>query len=227
MSAQIQNPELVSEYLQINDEVLFNKKNKVYFFVKRLLDIVLSLFALLVLLPFLVILAILIRVESPGNPVFTQTRVGKNGKEFKMYKFRSMCVDAEEKKKDLQRLNEEEGPVFKIREDPRITKIGKFIRKFSIDELLQLINILKGEMSIIGPRPALPEEVKEYNDFARLRLMVKPGLSCYWQIMGRSDIGFYEWMQLDVKYINEMSLWTDFKITVLTFPVVLFGKGAY
>ena len=175
----------------------------------------------------MVILAILIRIESPGNPVFTQTRVGKNGKEFKMYKFRSMCVDAEEKKKDLQRLNEEEGPVFKIREDPRITKIGKFIRKFSIDELLQLINILKGEMSIIGPRPALPEEVKEYNDFARLRLMVKPGLSCYWQIMGRSDIGFYEWMQLDVKYINEMSLWTDFKITVLTFPVVLFGKGAY
>ena len=133
-----------------------------------------------------------------------------------MYKFRSMCIDAEEKLKKLKHKNETEGPTFKMQEDPRITKVGHFIRKYSIDELLQLVNILKGDMSIIGPRPALPREVAEYGEFDKLRLLVKPGLSCYWQVSGRSNIPFDEWMKLDVKYIKEMSLLTDIKIILLT-----------
>ena len=168
-----------------------------------------------------------IKLESPGPAVFVQKRVGVNGKEFNMYKFRSMCMDAEEKLKKIQHKNETEGPTFKMQEDPRITKVGHFIRKYSIDELLQLVNILKGDMSIIGPRPALPREVAQYGEFDKLRLLVKPGLSCYWQISGRSDIPFDEWMKLDVKYIREMNLLTDIKIILLTFPAVIKGDGAY
>ena len=186
-----------------------------------------SAFALVVLSPILLITALAIKLESPGPAVFVQKRVGTNGKEFNMYKFRSMCIDAEEKLKKLKHKNETEGPTFKMQEDPRITKVGHFIRKYSIDELLQLVNILKGDMSIIGPRPALPREVAEYGEFDKLRLLVKPGLSCYWQVSGRSNIPFDEWMKLDVKYIKEMSLLTDIKIILLTFPAVFKGDGAY
>ena len=175
----------------------------------------------------MLITALAIKLESPGPAVFVQKRVGTNGKEFNMYKFRSMCIDAEEKLKKLKHKNETEGPTFKMQEDPRITKVGHFIRKYSIDELLQLVNILKGDMSIIGPRPALPREVAEYGEFDKLRLLVKPGLSCYWQVSGRSNIPFDEWMKLDVKYIKEMSLLTDIKIILLTFPAVFKGDGAY
>lgn len=198
-----------------------------YLFIKRVIDIICSLAAIIVLSPIMIITALAIVIESPGNPIFAQERVGKDGKLFKMYKFRSMCLDAEKKLKKLQKKNEADGPVFKIKDDPRITKVGHFIRKFSIDELMQLFNILKGDMSIIGPRPALPNEVAEYDEFAKLRLKVKPGLSCYWQVSGRSNIGFEEWMQLDVKYINEMSLFTDIKIILLTIPAILKGDGAY
>lgn len=198
-----------------------------YLFIKRLIDIVCSLLAIVVLSPIMIITAIAIVIESPGNPIFSQERVGRNGKLFKMYKFRSMCPDAEKKLQKLQKKNEADGPVFKIKDDPRITKIGHFIRKYSIDELMQLFNILKGDMTIIGPRPALPNEVKEYDDFAKLRLRVKPGLSCYWQISGRSNLSFDQWMQLDVKYIKEMSLFTDIKILFLTIPAILKGDGAY
>lgn len=198
-----------------------------YLFIKRVIDIICSLAAIIVLSPIMIITALAIVIESPGNPIFAQERVGKDGKLFKMYKFRSMCLDAEKKLKKLQKKNEADGPVFKIKDDPRITKVGHFIRKFSIDELMQLFNILKGDMSIIGPRPALPNEVAEYDEFAKLRLKVKPGLSCYWQVSGRSNIGFEEWMQLDVKYINEMSLLTDIKIILLTIPAILKGDGAY
>ena len=191
------------------------------------MDIVCSAFALIVLSPILLITALAIKLESPGPAVFVQKRVGVNGKEFNMYKFRSMCMDAEEKLKKIQHKNETEGPTFKMQEDPRITKVGHFIRKYSIDELLQLVNILKGDMSIIGPRPALPREVAQYGEFDKLRLLVKPGLSCYWQISGRSDIPFDEWMKLDVKYIREMNLLTDIKIILLTFPAVIKGDGAY
>lgn len=201
--------------------------SKAYLFIKRTSDIICSLSAIIVLSPIMLLTALAIFIESPGNPIFAQERVGRNGKLFKMYKFRSMCIDAEKKLKKLKEKNEADGPVFKIKNDPRITHVGHFIRKFSIDELMQLFNILKGDMSVVGPRPALPNEVKQYNDFAKLRLNVKPGLSCYWQIGGRSNIGFDEWMKLDVKYIEDMSLLTDIKIILLTIPAILKGDGAY
>lgn len=197
-----------------------------YAFVKRAFDIASSLCAMVVLSPIFLITAIAIKIEDKGPVVFTQDRVGKDGKVFKMYKFRSMYVDAEERLKYLGEQNEADGPVFKIKNDPRITRVGRFIRKYSIDELMQLVNVFKGDMSVVGPRPALPREVAEYDDFAKQRLLVKPGLSCYWQVSGRSNIGFDEWMKLDVKYINEMSVWTDLKIILLTIPAVLKGEGA-
>ena len=200
---------------------------KGYCKVKRAFDVVSSLCAMVVLSPVFLVTAIAIKCEDPKGPVvFSQDRVGKDGKIFRMYKFRSMYVDAEERLKELQDLNEADGPVFKIKNDPRITKVGHFIRKYSIDELMQLVNVFKGDMSVVGPRPALPNEVAQYDDLAKQRLAVKPGLSCYWQVSGRSNLSFEEWMQLDVKYINEMSVWTDIKIIALTVPAVLKGEGA-
>lgn len=217
----------MNEFEELRKKYNIKLPGKGYFFVKRIMDVILSFIALVVLSPVLLITALAIKIESPGPVVFVQKRVGMNGKEFDMYKFRSMCMDAEEKLKKLQHKNETEGPTFKMQEDPRITKVGHFIRKYSVDELLQLVNILKGDMSIIGPRPAIPREVVQYGEFDKLRLLVKPGLSCYWQISGRSDIPFDEWMKLDVKYIKEMSLLTDIKIILLTFPAVIKGDGAY
>ena len=199
---------------------------KGYFFVKRVFDIVSSLCAMIVLSPVFIITALAIKIEDRGPVVFSQDRVGKDGKTFKMYKFRSMYTDAEDRLEELEDQNEADGPVFKIKDDPRITRVGHFIRKYSIDELMQLVNVFKGDMSVVGPRPALPREVEEYDDFAKQRLVVKPGLSCYWQISGRSNIGFEEWMELDVKYIKEMSILTDIKIILLTIPAVLKGEGA-
>ena len=202
-------------------------RRKCYYKIKRAFDIASSLCAMVVLSPVFLATAIAIKCEDPKGPViFAQDRVGKDGKIFKMYKFRSMYVDAEERLKELQALNEADGPVFKIKNDTRITKVGHFIRKYSIDELMQLVNVFKGDMSVVGPRPALPREVEQYDDLAKQRLTVKPGLSCYWQVSGRSKLGFDEWMQLDVKYINEMSMWTDIKIIALTIPAVLKGDGA-
>lgn len=217
----------MNEFEKLREKYNIKLPGKGYLFVKRVMDIVCSALALIVLSPILLITALAIKLESPGPVVFVQKRVGINGKEFNMYKFRSMCMDAEEKLKNLQHKNETEGPTFKMQKDPRITKVGHFIRKYSIDELLQLVNILKGDMSIIGPRPAIQREVAQYGEFDKLRLLVKPGLSCYWQVSGRSDIPFDEWMKLDVKYIKEMSLLTDIKIILLTFPAVLKGDGAY
>ena len=181
---------------------------------------------MVLLSPVFLATAIAIKLEDGGPVVFVQYRIGKNGIPFKMYKFRSMCLDAEKKLKELEEKNEADGPVFKIKDDPRITKVGKFIRKYSIDELMQLVNVFKGDMSVVGPRPALPNEVAEYDTYAMQRLQVKPGLSCYWQISGRSNLGFEEWMQLDMKYIHNMSLLTDAKIILLTVPAVLKGNGA-
>jgi lipopolysaccharide/colanic/teichoic acid biosynthesis glycosyltransferase len=198
-----------------------------YFFAKRAFDVVASGAAMVVLSPIFLATAIAIKCEDPkGKVVFSQNRVGKDGTVFRMYKFRSMYADAEERLKELKSQNEADGPVFKMKNDPRITKVGHFIRKYSIDELMQLVNVFKGDMSVIGPRPALPNEVAEYDAYAKQRLLVKPGLSCYWQVSGRSNIGFDEWMELDVKYINEMSLLTDAKIVLLTIPAVLKGDGA-
>lgn len=151
-----------------------------------------------------------------------QKRVGVNGKEFNMYKFGSMVVNAEKLKEKLKNKNEMSGPMFKIKDDPRITKIGKFIRKTSIDELPQLVNVLKGEMSLVGPRPSLPSEVKEFKSWMLRRLDVKPGITCYWQVMGRNRIGFEDWMKLDVKYVEDRSFWLDIKLIFNTF-FVLFG----
>lgn len=200
---------------------------KGYLFLKRAGDMVLSLAALVLLSPVLLVIALAIRLDSKGPAIYTQMRIGKNGKPFKMYKFRSMCVDAEKRLSEIRHLNEVDGPVFKIAKDPRITKVGRFIRKVSIDELPQLMNILKGEMSIVGPRPPLPNEVKQYTLYHRQRLNVVPGLTCYWQIGGRSNMSFEQWVALDLKYIRERSVWVDLKIILRTVPVVLFGKGAY
>jgi len=212
--------------LKVKDLEFTVEKRKGYFFAKRIFDIVSSGCAV-VLSPVFLLTAAAIKLEdSKGPVVFSQIRVGKDGEPFKMYKFRSMYVDAEERLKELQDQNEADGPVFKIKNDPRITKVGRFIRKYSIDELMQLVNVFKGDMSVIGPRPALPKEVEEYDAFAKKRLTVKPGLSCYWQVSGRSNIGFDEWMHLDVKYIEEMSMLTDIKIVLKTIPAVLKGDGA-
>lgn len=208
-------------------DIKFNLNKPLYFFFKRAMDIICSGMAIIVLSPVLLIIALAVKIESKGPIVFCQQRIGKDGKAFNMYKFRSMCVNAEKILKNLECENEADGPVFKMKHDPRITKVGAFIRKYSLDELMQLFNILKGDMTIVGPRPALPNEVEEYDDFARNRLKVTPGLTCYWQVMGRSDISFEEWMRLDVKYIKEMNLWLDIKLILLTIPAVLRGDGAY
>ena len=161
-----------------------------------------------------------------AGPIFSQERVGRNGKLFRLYKFRSMCPNAEAKLDELLEQNEMDGPVFKIKDDPRITRVGKFIRKTSLDELPQLWNILKGDMSIVGPRPALPREVEQYGEYEKQRLYVTPGLSCYWQVAPhRNDLTFEEWMDLDVKYVKERGFWVDWKIIFKTFKVCLLGHG--
>lgn len=194
---------------------------------RRLQDIVLSILAIAVLWPFLLLIALIIVIDSPGaSPIFSQTRIGRNGKEFTFYKFRSMIPDAEDKLGELLPKNEMSGPVFKIKEDPRITRVGRVIRKCGIDELPQLVNILRGDMSIVGPRPALPREVAQYDAYAMQRLIVTPGLTCYWQIQpNRNQLTFDEWLELDLKYIRERSFLTDWKIIFATFATVIRMTG--
>jgi exopolysaccharide biosynthesis polyprenyl glycosylphosphotransferase len=193
---------------------------------KRLMDFAISLVALIVLSPLFLMVALLIKLTSAGPVLFSQERVGMNKRRFKMYKFRSMVVDAEARKGELQAQNEMTGPVFKIKKDPRITKIGAIIRKVSIDELPQLFNVLKGEMSLVGPRPPLWSEVDLYDWTDRRRLSIKPGITCLWQVSGRNNLTFEEWMKLDQEYIDNWSVWLDVKILLRTIPVVLFGYGA-
>lgn len=206
-------------------EVLSSKK--MYETGRRIQDILLSLIAIVGLSPLMLLTALAILIDDPkGSPIFAQERVGRGGKPFRLLKFRSMCVDAEDKLAALRSDNEMDGPVFKIKDDPRITRVGRIIRKVSIDELPQLFNILKGDMSIVGPRPALPGEVAEYGEYERQRLLVKPGLTCYWQIQPRrNDISFDEWMELDIKYIQERSFAVDWKIIFKTFGAVLTRQG--
>lgn len=202
-------------------------EKKVYRFFKRFQDIVLSSLALAVLAVPLLIVALVIYIDNPkGSPIFVQKRVGLNGKVFSFYKFRSMCIDAESQLPELINKNEKDGPVFKIKDDPRITKVGRFIRKTSIDELPQLVNIIRGEMSIVGPRPPLPREVEQYDDYQRQRLYVRPGLTCIWQVQPyRDSISFDEWMGLDVQYIKERSFLLDWKLILLTIKCILGGYG--
>ena len=212
--------------LDINVEVGKKESRLIYNLSKRLIDVIASVIGLILLSPILVVVGILIKLESKGPIVFTQKRVGKDGKEFNMYKLRSMIVNAEEIKEKLKEQNEMSGPMFKMKDDPRITKIGKFIRKTSIDELPQLVNVLKGDMSLVGPRPSLPNEVEEFETWMLKRLNVKPGLTCYWQVMGRNNIDFEDWMKLDVKYVNERSFWLDIKLIFKTVFVLFGDKNA-
>lgn len=198
-----------------------------YRFAKRAFDIAFSA-AVLVLFSWLFLLiAVVIKVDDPKGPVlFKQKRVSGKG-EFFMYKFRSMCVDAEERLPELRALNEKTGPVFKIAEDPRITRVGKWLRKLSLDELPQFVNVLKGDMSIVGPRPALPNEVATYTDHQRKRLLVKPGITCYWQTRrNRDSITFDEWIDLDLQYVKQCSIWADVKLVIQTVGVVLTAQGS-
>lgn len=194
---------------------------------KRVLDFLGALALLLVLFPLFVVLAILVKLTSPGPAFFRSTRVGLCGVTFPFIKFRTMYADAEDRLADLQAQNEKDGPIFKIKKDPRTTPIGKFLRRTSLDELPQLWSVLTGQMSLVGPRPPLPREVLEYDDLSRERLRVKPGITCYWQISGRSNLSFAEWMELDRKYIQEMSFFTDLSILLRTPLAVIRGDGAY
>jgi exopolysaccharide biosynthesis polyprenyl glycosylphosphotransferase len=196
-------------------------------FFKRVFDVVLSFVSLVVLSPLLLAIAAMIRITSPGPVFFQQTRCGLGGRRFTLYKFRSMINNAEQMRAELHQLNELDGPVFKISDDPRITTVGRWLRRFSFDELPQLWNIFSGEMSFVGPRPAVPEEVDQYEDWQRRRLRMRPGLTCIWVLEGRSHVDFNRWMQLDLKYIDTWSLWLDTKIFLRTIPIVLSGRGAY
>jgi exopolysaccharide biosynthesis polyprenyl glycosylphosphotransferase len=195
--------------------------------VKRTIDLVATGFALAIIGPFIILPAMIaIKITAPGPIFFGQTRVGKNGRHFKMWKLRSMVVNAEKLKLDLAASNDMDGPVFKMKKDPRITPVGKIMRKLSIDELPQLWNVMRGEMSLVGPRPAVPKEVAQYQNWQRRRLSVKPGLTCIWQVSGRNKIGFEEWMKMDLRYIDSWSLSQDLKLIALTIPVAAVGYGA-
>ena len=213
-------------------ELLAKKKELVndhivYLVLKRLMDIVGASLGLILASPIMLIVAILIKLEDPkGTIFFSQIRNGAYPGTFKMYKFRSMYIDAEERLQELMYLNEQSGPAFKIKDDPRITKVGKFIRKTSLDELPQLFNVLKGEMSLVGPRPAIPREVEQYTDYQKQRLFVKPGLTCIWQVSGRNNIEFDQWVELDIEYIKTRSLWLDIKLILLTIPAMLGDENA-
>lgn len=211
------------EFININ---VTHNKSYSYLFIKRVMDVICSLIAIIILSPLLLITAICIKLDSKGPVIFSQSRVGKNGKLFKMYKFRSMVSNAEELLCNLKSKNEMSGPMFKMKCDPRITKVGKFIRKTSVDELPQLFNILKGDMSIVGPRPNLPKEVEKFTSVQKQKLLVKPGLTCYWQVMGRSNIDFEDWMKLDLKYIRERNIWVDIKLILKTVKVLFGDDGA-
>jgi len=194
---------------------------------KRLLDIIISAILLILLAPMFLIVAILVKFDSPGPIFFVQERVGLNKRKFQLYKFRTMVANAEQRQAELESLNEADGPVFKIKEDPRVSPIGKFLRKASIDELPQLLNVLGGEMSLVGPRPLPIRDYQRFDqDRLRRRFSVRPGITCLWQVNGRSSVSFHEWMRLDMRYIDNWSFWLDLKILARTIPAVLRGSGA-
>ncbi|MCR3757952.1 sugar transferase [Clostridium felsineum] len=201
-------------------------KGIIYYIIKRIIDIIGSVIGIVILSPVMLVVIIAIKMDSKGSIIFSQKRVGQNGKTFNMYKFRSMVENAEKLLAGLKDKNEVSGPMFKMSDDPRITKIGRFIRKTSLDELPQLFNVLRGEMSLVGPRPNLPSEVKKFNELQKKKFLVKPGLTCYWQVMGRSSIGFEEWIRLDLKYIKERSTFLDLKLIFRTFFLLFGDKNA-
>ena len=198
-----------------------------YLVVKRIIDVLGAAILLVLLSPLFLTLALCILVDSRGPVIFKQKRLGLGGRAFTFYKFRSMCVDAEDSRQKILHLNEVSGPIFKIKEDPRVTRVGRWLRRYSLDELPQIFNVLKGDMSFVGPRPPLPCEVEQYEDWQLKRLSVIPGITCLWQISGRSKLSFDEWVKLDLKYIESRTLWMDLVILIRTIPAVVSGDGAY
>ena len=194
---------------------------------KRVFDLVVGTAILILLIPIIPAIAIMIKLDSHGPVFFKQDRVGQHGRVFRFYKFRSMHREAEMQKQAIETLNEQEGPVFKIRSDPRITSVGGFLRKSSLDEIPQIFNVLRGDMSIVGPRPHMPSEVAHYQPWHRQRLEVKPGITCLWQISGRSHISFDDWMSLDIEYIKQRGFFSDLAIVAKTVPAVMARRGAY
>ena len=213
---------VVAEYRR-----LLKKNHRRYWIMKRTFDIVVSFCILVILLPFFIIISLVIFIDDPhASPIYSQTRIGRHGKEFKLYKFRTMVFNADEILHNILENNEHDGLAFKIKDDPRITRVGRFLRKTSIDELPQFYNVLKGDMSIVGPRPALPGEVGRYTEHQKVRLMVTPGLTCYWQVTpNRNDILFSDWMDMDVDYIAERSFPNDLKLIFKTIGVMFRGEG--
>lgn len=226
MNALETKPAALEEKTLLDRHTVLHDAEK-YWALRRTQDVLLSLLGLGTLWPVMLLTAAVIVLDSPGGgPIYAQTRVGRDGKEFTFYKFRTMRPNAEAELEELLPFNEMEGPAFKMKNDPRITRVGRFLRKTSIDELPQLWNVLKGEMSIVGPRPGLPREVAQYDDYARQRLLITPGLTCFWQIQdNRNDLSFDEWVELDVRYIRERSFLTDWKIIFKTFGAVLGMNG--
>jgi lipopolysaccharide/colanic/teichoic acid biosynthesis glycosyltransferase len=203
------------------------RAGRIYAFGKRAFDLTAALFGLFLVLPLLPFIAALIKLETPGPVLFHQARVGRCGRIFECFKFRSMAIDAENLKNDLRHLNEATGAAFKIKDDPRITGVGRFLRRSSLDEFPQLLNVLRGDMSIVGPRPQIPSEVADYTQLQAQRLLVKPGLTCLWQVSGRSHLDFNEWMELDRRYVEAASAGLDLRILLQTLPAVIQRKGAY
>ena len=202
-------------------------KPRMYHGFKRLFDILSAIFGLLLILPLFPFIVLLIKLESPGPILFNQVRVGYKGRLFHCHKFRSMAVDAEVQKQELKHLNEASGAAFKIKDDPRITGVGRFLRRSSLDEFPQLFNVLMGDMTIVGPRPQIPSEVADYSPAQARRLLVKPGLTCLWQVSGRSQLDFNEWMELDQEYVRQRGLRFDLWVLARTLPAVIERKGAY
>lgn len=208
----------------VDNKSKIKKKINMYEISKRVMDILGAFLGLILFSPIILIVAILIKITSEGPIFFIQKRVGKNGELFNIYKFRSMVENAEELKEKLELKNEMSGPMFKMKDDPRVTSLGKIIRKMSIDEIPQLWNVLKGDMSLVGPRPSLPKEVEQFDSWMYKRLDIKPGLTCYWQVSGRNNIDFEEWMKLDIKYVDERSFLVDVKLIFNT-VFLLFGDN--
>lgn len=198
-----------------------------YRFFKRFFDIIISLISLIILSPVFLIVAVAIKCDDGGPVFYDQIRIGKNGKKFKMYKFRSMHVNAEDEVENLKEHNEVDGAMFKIKNDPRVTRVGKFIRKTSIDEFPQLLNVLLGEMSVVGPRPPLPREVVDYTNYDKQRLFVKPGCTGLWQVTARNSVGFQEMVNIDLRYIQRRSIWLDLKIMFKTIKIIFIPNEAY
>lgn len=229
-SPQTKEAEIVMDpSLGYNASTMSGKNaDKVYLFMKRMLDLLGSFIGLIILCPLFAVIGLLIKIEAPqGSVFFRQVRVGQNGKEFHMYKFRSMVANAEDLLEQLIDQNEVNGNMFKMKNDPRITRIGKFIRKTSLDELPQLWNVFRGEMSLVGPRPALPREVKNYTSYDRQRLQMIPGCTGLWQVSGRNSVGFEQMVELDLTYARERSMMVDIKIIFRTFKVLVGSKDAF